>query len=159
MAKHPSIVIALVTLVVVGTTIVLLRPERHRLRVHCYFQNAGGLRSGAPVRLAGVDVGSVTSVRVRPELHDHPAEVEMLLRTSYPLQVPNDAVVTVRTAGLLGEQFAEINIHGTTGPPLQDGGTLKTGGIEDPSSQQLLDCMANIADHKPCDLRSKNQNK
>ncbi|HEY6253298.1 MAG TPA: MlaD family protein [Candidatus Angelobacter sp.] len=156
MGKHPSITIALVTLVVVGAFIVLLRPEKHRLRVHCYFQNVGGLRAGASVRVAGVDVGSVTSVRVRPELRDHPADVEISIQTSYPLQIPNDAVMTVRTLGLVGETFAEIDISGATGPPLQDGGTLKTGAVEDPASQQILDCLANIAEHKPCNLRPKN---
>ena len=153
LGKHPSITIALVTLVAVGTLIAVLRPEQHHLRVRCYFQDAGGLRAGAAVRLAGVDVGSVTSVRVRPELRDHPAEVEMLLQTSYSLQIPNDSVVTVKTLGLLGERFASIDITGATGPPFHDGGTLTTRASEDPSSQQLLDCLENIVAHKPCDLR------
>jgi phospholipid/cholesterol/gamma-HCH transport system substrate-binding protein len=126
LGKHPSIVIALVTLLVVGTTIVILRPHRHTLKIHCYFEDAGGLRPGALVRLAGVDIGSVTSVRVRTELREHPAEVEMLLQTSYPLQIPNDAVVSVKTVGVVGERVASIDISGATGPPLQDGGTLKT---------------------------------
>ena len=155
MGKHPSITIALFTLVIVGSLIFVLRPERHKLRVHCYFEDAGGLRTGAPVAVAGVNVGSVTSVRVRPELRDHPAEVEMLLQTSYPLQIPNDSVVSVETAGLLGEQFAAIDIHGATGPPLLNEGILKTAPSKGPSSQELLDCLANIAEHKPCNLNSK----
>src|ERR1700751_2869931 len=35
----------------------------HRIELTVYFQNANGLRAGAPVRLAGVEVGKVTSVR------------------------------------------------------------------------------------------------
>lgn len=155
MGKHPSITIALATLVVVGTLIVVLRPERHKLHVHCYFQNVIGLRPGASVRVAGVEVGTVSSVRVRPEQREQPAAVELSLQTSYPLQIPNDAIVTVKPAGLLGESFADIDIHGATGPPLQDGGTLKTGPSEDPTSQQLMDCLTNIADHKPCNLQQK----
>lgn len=155
MGKHPSITIALATLVIVGTLIVVLRPERHKLHVHCYFQNVAGLRAGASVRVAGVEVGTVSSVRVRPEQREQPAAVELSLQTSYPLQIPNDAIVTVKTAGLLGESFADIDIHGATGPPLQDGGTLKTGPSENPTSQQLMDCLTNIADHKPCNLQQK----
>ena len=156
MGKHPSITIALFTLVIVGSLIFVLRPERHKLHLRCYFQDAAGLRANAPVRVAGVDVGTVTSVRVRPELRANPAEIEMLLQTSYPLQIPNDSIVNIGTLGLLGEQYADINIRGATGPPVQDGGTLKSGTIEGPTSQQLLDCLANITEHKPCNLNSKN---
>ena len=33
----------------------------HKIILKSYFDNAGGLRVGAPVRLAGVDVGNVTA--------------------------------------------------------------------------------------------------
>ena len=156
MGKHPSITIALFTLVIVGSLIFVLRPERHKLHLSSYFQDAAGLRPGATVRVAGVDVGTVTSVRVKPELHDHPAEIRMLLQTSYPLEIPNDSVVNIKTMGLLGENYADIDIHGASGSPVQDGATLKAGMVEEPSSQQLLDCLNNIAEHKPCNPRPTN---
>jgi phospholipid/cholesterol/gamma-HCH transport system substrate-binding protein len=31
----------------------------HKITIRSYFDNAGGLREGAPVRLAGVDIGNV----------------------------------------------------------------------------------------------------
>jgi|SRR5215471_5796949 len=137
---------------------ILARPSGHRLRLTCYFENAGGLKAGASVTVAGVKVGSVTTVRVRPELREHPAEVTMLLQTPYELKIPNDAIVILETAGVLGETFAEINIRNATGPPVKDGGTLNTRSGPSITGQQLLDCMSNLADHKPCDLGKNSRN-
>jgi len=155
MGKHPSVTIAIVAVAGVTLVIVLARPFQHRLNLRCYFQNAQGLRAGARVRLAGVEVGSVTSVRVRPELRDHPAEVTMFLQTAYQLNVPNDSVVVLESEGVLGDVFAEIDIRGASGPPVLTGGVLNTRSVEAVSPRQLLDCFSNVVEHKPCDLRDK----
>jgi ABC-type transporter Mla subunit MlaD len=115
MGKHPSLTIAAVVIVAVGLVIALSRPAQFHLNTKCYFQNAQGLRAGAKVRLAGVEIGSVTSVRVRPQLKDYPAEVVMSLETPYELNIPNDSVVTLETAGVLGEVFPEIDTRGASG--------------------------------------------
>jgi MlaD protein len=60
---------------------IIVKPLRyHRREVRVYFQDAQGLHAGASVRMAGVDIGSVSSVRVRPE-PPAPAEVVMVLHT------------------------------------------------------------------------------
>ena len=118
--------IAIAACVGVVLFITLARPSGHILHITCYFENVSGLKTGAPVTVAGVKVGSVTNVRVRPEMREHPAEVSMLVQTSYELKIPNDAVVVVQTSGVLGESFAEIDIRNATGLPLKDGGTLNT---------------------------------
>lgn len=151
MRKHPSLAIAAVVIIGVGLVIALGRPSQFHLNAKCHFQDAQDLRAGARVRLAGVDIGSVTSVRVRPELRDHPAEVEMSLETPYKLNIPNDSVVTLETAGLLGEVFPAIDIRGASGPPLLANGELKTRSSENPSTQDLLKRFSNIAEHKLCD--------
>ena len=35
-----------------------------RITLNSYFNNAGGLRPGAPVRLNGVDIGNVINMRI-----------------------------------------------------------------------------------------------
>src|SRR5258708_256005 len=109
MGKHPSLTIVAIAVVGAAIAFALARPSGHSLDIKCYFKDAEGLRPGAKVRLAGVEVGIVTSVRVRPEFRDHPAEVVMILQTPYELKVPDDAVVTLESAGVLGATYAQIN--------------------------------------------------
>ena len=154
MGKHPSLTIAGVVIIAVGLVIALGKPAQFHLNAKCYFQDAQGLSAGASVGLAGVKIGSVTSVRVRPELRDHPVEVQMSLQTPYALNIPNDSVVTLETAGLLGEVFPEIDIRGASGPPLVQNGELKTRSSENPSTQDLLKRFSNMVEHKPCDPRA-----
>lgn len=144
-----------VAVVGAAITLALARPATHPQMIKCYFKDAEGLRPQARVRLAGVEVGTVSSVRVVPERRDTPAEVIMILQTPYELKVPDDAFATVESAGVLGQTFLQINIGTATGPPLRSGGELKTRPSENPTTEQLLQCFANIADHKPCDLRHK----
>ena len=116
-------------MVIFGLAVVFLtfaKHSEHQLQVKAYFLDAHGLRAGAPVRVAGVDVGRVTEVRVRPELKEHPAEVTMLLQTPYELRIPNDSIVLLSTAGLLGETYPEIEIRYASGLPLENGAVLKT---------------------------------
>jgi phospholipid/cholesterol/gamma-HCH transport system substrate-binding protein len=94
------------------------------LRLRTCFQNVSGLRSGAKVRLAGVDIGIVGDVRAQPTNKTCRAAVEMEVRTPYELTIPQDSVVSTATAGLLGETYLEIDASGTSGPPAHSGDQL-----------------------------------
>jgi phospholipid/cholesterol/gamma-HCH transport system substrate-binding protein len=126
LTKHPSILIGLTALLVLGIFFALRHPQGHTLHLRCYFQDAHGLRVGSVVRLAGVEVGNVTGVSLHPEMRDHPVEVEMVLRTPYELKIPNDSVVTLKNVGLRGELYPQINMKNANGPPVEDGGTLRS---------------------------------
>jgi phospholipid/cholesterol/gamma-HCH transport system substrate-binding protein len=96
----------LVAMMLLGLAVVFLtfaKHSEHQLQVEAYFLDVHGVRAGAPVRVAGVDVGSVKEVQVRTELKEHPAEVTMLLQTPDELKIPMDSIVMLGTAGLLGE--------------------------------------------------------
>ena len=155
MVKHPSLIIAAASIAALGIVLLLTKPSGHELKLKCYFQDAQGLRPGARVRVAGVDVGSVTGVRVRPELRDHAAEVAMSLHTQYELKIPRDSAASLETTGVLGETFVQIHVQDASGPPLQDGGVLQSRASDSPTPQQWLECLANLVDHKPCDLRAQ----
>ena len=155
MTKYPSLIIAVAAIAAVGIFLILGRPSGHQLELKCYFQDARGLRTGARVRVAGVEVGSVTSVRVRPELRHHPAEVAMTLYTPYELKIPSDATVSLESTGVMGETFPQIHVQDAFGRPAQNGGVLSSRASDSPKPQQWMECLSNLVDHKPCDLTAK----
>ena len=99
-----------------------------RITVKSYFDNAQGLRPGAPVRLSGVDIGNVQKIVIVPDRDKQqtPVEVIMKLSTKYSYALHRDSVTSLDTAGVLGETFLDIDSSQAIGPPLQDGDTLPT---------------------------------
>jgi len=153
--RKTALIAILIALVAGGVLFAYPRVLRHRIELTVYFQNAIGLRAGAPVRLAGVDVGTVTSVRARPDMQATPAEVIMRLQTPYELRIPSDSTVSLTTAGVLGETFAEINVLGASGAPVKSGDVLKAIPTEVLSTQYFLERLADIVQHKPCAPQEK----
>ncbi len=119
--------IILVAMMVFGLALAFLtfaKHSQHQLEVKTYFGDAHGVRAGAPVRVAGVDVGRVADVHVRSELKEHAAEVVLLIQTPYELTIPADSVVLLRRDGLLGETYAEVDIRQASGSPIGNRGVL-----------------------------------
>lgn len=115
-----SITLAILIFLMTGTT-GLFTPK---IRAKAYFDNAGGLRNGAPVRLEGVDIGNVTSVRIVPGHPQAPVEVTMKLSTKYSFNLRKDSVASLATAGVLGEVYIDIDSALAKGPQATDGDTL-----------------------------------
>lgn len=95
-----------------------------KITLRSYFDNAGGLREGAPVRLAGVDIGNVKSVRVVPGKPATPVEVTMKVNTKYSFNLRKDSLTLLSTAGVLGETYVDIDSAAAKGPEVADGDTL-----------------------------------
>ena len=68
------------------------------------FQNIGGLKSGAPVKSAGVVVGRVDSIAFDDKRFQ--ARVHLAMNDSY--KFPKDSSLKILTSGLLGEQYIGI---------------------------------------------------
>jgi phospholipid/cholesterol/gamma-HCH transport system substrate-binding protein len=97
-----------------------------KVRLRSYFDDASGLRQGAPVRLEGVDIGNVASVTVVPDRPMTPVQVVMKVNTNYLFNLHKDSVTSLETAGVLGETFVQIYSHTAKGPIVQDGDELGT---------------------------------
>jgi phospholipid/cholesterol/gamma-HCH transport system substrate-binding protein len=67
------------------------------------FSSVAGLRAGADVEIAGVEVGKITSITIR----NYRAVVRMEIRKGIGLQ--EDAIASVRTRGLIGDKYISIS--------------------------------------------------
>lgn len=74
------------------------------------FTNIGGLQAGAAVKMAGVPIGSVESVVVKPGAVE--ATVTLAIDKRYS-QIPDDSAAAVFTSGLIGSQYVAIQPGGS----------------------------------------------
>jgi virulence factor Mce-like protein len=74
---------------------------------------------GSPVKVLGVDVGTISDIVV-PEGAEH---VEVIMRIDGGHDIPADTSATVVPASLLGERYVQLGAH-TDGPVLEDGATI-----------------------------------
>jgi phospholipid/cholesterol/gamma-HCH transport system substrate-binding protein len=107
----------------------------HKIVLKTYFDNAGGLRVGAPVRLHGVGIGNITAIRVNPSMRNTPVEVSMKVSTQFD-GLHKDSLAMLSTAGVLGETFVDIDSSKATGPMAQNGDVLHT--VEKPDIQDVV---------------------
>ncbi len=94
------------------------------------FDDIQGLKEGAVVRLAGVEVGTVETIRFEGAL----VEVRMELGRDMQSRVTTESRASIGSLSLLGEPVIDIT-PSTEGEPLLDGGYLESA----PSGGQLSD--------------------
>ena len=75
--------------------------------VYADFPSVGGLKAGAGVEIAGVPIGRVQSIGLK----DYQARVTMQINDGVKLQ--DDAIVSIKTKGLIGEKFVQISPGGS----------------------------------------------
>jgi phospholipid/cholesterol/gamma-HCH transport system substrate-binding protein len=109
-----------------------------KVTLRAYFDNAGGVREGAPVRLEGVDIGNVVGIRVVNDAAHKlsPVEVIMKVNTRYKTSLKKDSKATLSTAGVLGETFVDIDSRSATGPQVADNDVL--AAEEQPDIQDMM---------------------
>lgn len=78
------------------------------------FSSASGLKNGASVEIAGVEVGRVKAI----SLNEHRAQV--LLAIQDTITVYDDAIASIKTRGIIGEKFMELS-PGGAGERLKNG--------------------------------------
>ncbi|MBI4462451.1 MAG: MCE family protein [Acidobacteria bacterium] len=94
-------------------------------RLKTYVPEGAGLTVGSPVRLAGVEVGTVERVRLSEFRQDPRRHVEVGVRVQqlYQADIRTDSEAYVTTEGLLGEGVLEIT-RGVSGEVLRAGGVI-----------------------------------
>ncbi|MEC7876012.1 MAG: outer membrane lipid asymmetry maintenance protein MlaD [Pseudomonadota bacterium] len=85
----------------------LLNSQQYKIKAE--FTSASGLKKGAHVEIAGVPVGKVTEIMFNPETYL--AEVYIALENN--IQIPDDSIASIRTAGIIGDKFLKISPGGS----------------------------------------------
>lgn len=70
--------------------------------VYAEFTNAGGIKPGSSIEIAGVEIGKVKSIR----LDNYAALAEFWINKNVRIQ--EDAIVQIKTKGLIGEKYIQI---------------------------------------------------
>lgn len=85
------------------------------------FSNSGGLKVKSPVSVAGVRIGRVSNIYIDKETYE--SVVEMSIESKYDT-LPEDSSATIYTAGLLGEQYINLDPGGSF-DYLKNGGRIE----------------------------------
>jgi len=75
--------------------------------LYAEFEKTGGIKTGAVIEIAGVQVGKVKSIK----LYDYQALVEFSIDKDVKIQ--EDAIASIRTQGLIGEKYVQITPGGS----------------------------------------------
>ncbi|MGH9747351.1 MAG: MlaD family protein [Candidatus Acidiferrales bacterium] len=96
-----------------------------KYRVLTYLPEVEGLQTGAPVRLDGVEIGSVQSIQLTPQPQDPMHNITLVLRIEKKFQpdVRSDSSAKLITEGLLGNRYVTVK-RGVNGTAIQNGGVL-----------------------------------
>lgn len=114
-------------LVILSTMIIMFGFRNVRFFQDTYqltavFSYTSGVVIGAPVRLAGVDIGKVTAI----ELSGNEAnDVYLHLQIHKGIVIRKDARLLVNSLGILGEKYLEFIPKTSTGEILKDGSQIR----------------------------------
>ena len=86
--------------------------------VYAEFENAGGVKEGTIVELAGIEIGKVRSLGLSK---DYRALLTFGIKKDIPIQ--EDAIASIKTKGLIGEKYIQIS-PGASDLLVQDGGKI-----------------------------------
>jgi phospholipid/cholesterol/gamma-HCH transport system substrate-binding protein len=104
--------------------------------LYAKFTSVSGLRAGNPVKMLGMEIGRVESLRIDQE--DLKAVVEF--RINNGIKVYDDAIASIKTEGLIGDCYLSID-PGGGGSVLAAGGSI----IETQPAVEISDLIGKYA--------------
>ena len=85
--------------------------------LHADFSSSSGLKKGASVEIAGVEVGRVKTIGLKDD------QAQVVLAIQDGIVIYNDAIASIKTRGIIGEKYLGLS-PGGAGDPLRDGATI-----------------------------------
>ncbi|MDE3931431.1 outer membrane lipid asymmetry maintenance protein MlaD [Glaesserella parasuis] len=75
--------------------------------LYATFDNIGGLKVRAPIKVGGVVIGRVSDIQLDPKTYT--PKVTLVINEEFN-QIPDTSSLSIKTAGLLGEQYIALNV-------------------------------------------------
>jgi len=122
-------------LLIVGLVVFMIGEERKlfesKLRYNASFQDVQGLRRGSPVRMGGVDIGSVTEVAYGDIAEDKRIHVKMDIVRGEARRIRQDSMAVIEGKGLLGDKMITITVGSQKLPQIPVGGEVPSKDGDD----------------------------
>ncbi|MGA8029415.1 MAG: MlaD family protein, partial [Bryobacteraceae bacterium] len=140
-AKLKVGLLGLVALFFIALLVFLLTSDtswfQKEVPLHAYVSDAAGLTAGAPVRINGIQAGSVKNVQLSGETNPQKViKVDLVVDEPLLKQIPSDSIAAIGSDNLLGStKFFQIN-KGSSHEPIRAGATIKTANTQE--FQQLV---------------------
>lgn len=112
------LIVALSLLALMAVKTNSCRGGRDQLTATVTLADAGGIADGSLIKIAGVEVGTVTQLTVVD------GQAELVLSIDRSLAIREDALVQIRARSVLGEKYIGMTTGTDAAPLLSDGGVL-----------------------------------
>lgn len=116
-------------------------------RLRMYVPEVAGMTIGAPVRLDGIEVGTVDRVRLAQTPASTERRIELVLRVEkrYQNEIRSDSNATLTTEGLLGNRYVSIQ-RGSDGSPIGPDGEITVVPSEQLKLKDVINSFAKKVD-------------
>src|ERR1700759_666059 len=109
-------------------------------KINVVFDSVAGLDNKSPVRVAGVRVGKVDQIKLRPD-----GRAQVTLSVEKDVQLHSDASAKVSNLGLLGEKYVELDPGSNGTPLLSDQQAITLRGSQPASIDDVTNQISAIA--------------
>lgn len=112
---------------------------RKGYQVNAYFRAVQDLKVGDRVKLAGVEIGNVSEIRLTNDL------VQVAMKIDRDQRIRTSSKARIKFAGLMGQNYVELDFGAPGGIDINPsiGGTVET--VEQPDLSTLMARMENVA--------------
>lgn len=118
---------------------------KKQFTIYTTFSNVVGLQSGAPVRLAGVTVGSVVDVNIPEDLTKKRLVVAMQIEKRVQNRIRTDSVASIKWLSYVtGDPYIEILIGSRNKPMIKEGEFIE--GVDSQDYSKLFEDGANVVE-------------
>ncbi len=82
--------------------------QNNHYSIHGYFSSASGLKPGARVEIAGVEVGTVANIEIDTER----LVAKVILHIQKNIEISEDSIASVKTSGIIGQKYIAVSPGG-----------------------------------------------